>query len=100
MKRRRPGTSETTPPTKGTLVSDKPILPEGDADRDRGLYAKYRVEKINGKPVGERFVLEAHDQHAIAALRAYAESCADEFISLATDLALMADRWASEQASA
>lgn len=62
-------------------------------DTGRGLYPKYRVEKINGKPVGECFVLEEHDPHAIAALRAYAESCCTEFQSLATDLVLMAERW-------
>lgn len=66
-------------------------------DRERGLYAKYRVEKTNGKPVGECFVLEAHDPHAIPALRAYAESCAGEFDALATDLTAMADRWEREQ---
>lgn len=62
-------------------------------DARRGLYGKYHVEKLNGKPVGECFVLEQHDPHAVAALRAYAESCVGEFTSLATDLALMADRW-------
>jgi hypothetical protein len=64
-----------------------------DPDTERGLYGKYRVEKVNGKPIGEAFVLEQHDPHAVAALRAYAESCVAEFPSLATDLSLMADRW-------
>jgi hypothetical protein len=68
-----------------------------DPDRDRGLYGKYRVEKHNGKPVGECFVLEAHDPHAIAALRAYADSCVGDFAPLATDLAELADRWETEQ---
>ncbi|MEH3142497.1 MAG: hypothetical protein PGN37_20460 [Mycobacterium kyogaense] len=71
-----------------------------DPDTQRGMYPKYRVEKINGKPVGQCFVLEEHDPHAIAALRAYAESCADQFISLATDLSLMADGWQTRQANA
>lgn len=65
-------------------------------DRERGLYAKYRVEKINGKPVGECFVLEAHDPNAIPALRAYAQACEGEFATLAADLAAMADRWEAE----
>lgn len=65
-----------------------------DPDTKRGLYGKYRVEKVNGKPVGECFVLEQSDPHAVAALRAYADSCADDYLSLATDLALMADRLA------
>lgn len=68
-----------------------------DPDTERGLYAKYRVEKADGKPAGECFVLAAHDPHAIAALRAYAESCAGDYASLATDLAVMADRWEAEQ---
>lgn len=63
-----------------------------DPDTQRGLYGKYRVEKVNGKPIGECFVLERHDPHALSALRAYAESCAAEYPSLATDLAIMADR--------
>ena len=62
-------------------------------DRERGLYPKYRVEKLNGRPIGECFVLEQHDPHAVAALRAYADSCAADFPALATDLAVMADRW-------
>lgn len=68
-----------------------------DPDTEHGLYGKYRVEKVSGKPVGECFVLAAHDPHAIAALRAYAESCVDDYTSLATDLSVMADRWEAEQ---
>lgn len=68
------------------METDKP-------DRERGLYGKYHVEKVNGKPIGQCFVLEEHDRHAVPALRAYAESCAHDYQSLATDLALMADRW-------
>ncbi len=64
-----------------------------DPDKDRGLYGKYLVSKVNGKPVGQCFVLEQHDPYAIAALRAYAASCAEEFSSLALDLSQMADRW-------
>lgn len=62
-----------------------------------GLYPKYRVEKLSGKPVGECFVLEADDPHAVAALRAYAESCHGKFGPLAADLLDMADRWQSQQ---
>lgn len=76
---------------------------EMDPDKQRSLYRKYRVQKYHYlddgdytlEVPGECFVLEEHDPHAIAALRAYAESCAAEFGSLATDLALMADRWQS-----
>ena len=68
-----------------------------DPDTERGLYGKYRVEKVNGKPVGECFVLEQHDPHAIAALRAYAESCHEEYGPLAADVLDMADRWEDDQ---
>ncbi|WP_237085781.1 hypothetical protein [Mycobacteroides abscessus] len=68
-----------------------------DPDLERGLYAKYRVEKVNGKPVGECFVLEAHDRHAIEALRAYAQSCVNDYPSLSTDLIAMAGRWEDGQ---
>lgn len=50
-----------------------------DADADRGLYGKYRVEKTNGKPVGECFVLEAHDRHAIAASAAASRTLRDAY---------------------
>jgi hypothetical protein len=75
------------------LLDDLGIAQVNDPDTERGLYGKYRVEKVNGKPVGECFVLEQHDPHAIAALRAYADSCAGNFDSLAFDLWAMSDRW-------
>lgn len=64
-----------------------------DPDQTRGLYGKYRVEKVNGKPIGECFVLEEHDPFALAALRAYAEVCCNNFPSLADDLEQMRLRW-------
>lgn len=64
-----------------------------DPDQDRGLYGKYHVEKANGKPVGECFVLEEHDPNALPALRAYADATAAAFPQLAADLIAMATRW-------
>lgn len=64
-----------------------------DPDTQRGLYGKYRVEKVNGKPVGECFVLEASDPLAIPALHAYADYCAAAYPQLAADLIAMANRW-------
>lgn len=64
-----------------------------DPDRDRGLYPKYIVEKVNGKPVGPCFVMQVHDPHAPAALRAYADSCAEDFPLLAADLRSMVEGW-------
>lgn len=62
-----------------------------DDDRDRGLYAKYYVARLNDE-VGKHeqcdyFVLDlVHDRHSRMALIAYAASCADEFPALARDL--------------
>lgn len=64
-----------------------------DPDTVHGLYDKYRVHKVNGKPVGECFVLEKHDPLALPALRAYAEYCAAGYPQLSADLTAMANRW-------
>lgn len=74
-------------------MSDPSVSP--DPDKVRGLYPKYEVRKLNGKPVGPCFVLEASDPHAPAALRAYAMSCSDEYAPLSRDLQNMADAWES-----
>lgn len=61
--------------------------PATDPDRTRGLYTKYRVEKVNGKDHGRCFVLDYdNDPHARIALEAYADSCADDYPQLAEDL--------------
>jgi hypothetical protein len=67
-----------------------------DPDRERGLYAKYRVEKLNGKPVGQCFVLEENDPFAPFALLAYAEACKLTYPQLTRDLIQMAYRWDGE----
>lgn len=60
-------------------------MPPGD--HQRGLYGKYRVERIDGKRKGPYFVLAyTTDPHARAALAAYADSCEDEYPLLAADL--------------
>lgn len=62
-------------------------LPNTEDDRSRGLYGKYRVERIDGKVRGPYFVLDyAHDPHAQFALLAYADSCESEYPELARDL--------------
>lgn len=63
-------------------------------DNDKGLYRKFHVYRADGSsdPGGkhehcEYFVLDlTHDKHAIPALRAYAESCKEEYPELAYDL--------------
>ncbi|WP_071289297.1 hypothetical protein [Mycolicibacterium llatzerense] len=59
----------------------------GESDNHRGLYGKYRVERVDGKAKGPYFVLAyASDPHARAALATYAASCRDAKPALATDL--------------
>lgn len=63
-------------------------------DPKRGLYEKFHIERMDGKhDPGEKherceyFVLDLeHDRHAVPALRAYAESCREEYPLLARDL--------------
>jgi len=65
-----------------------------DADKGRGLYRKYKIERTDGgHEPGKRhdgcayFVLDlTHDQFAAPALLAYASACEDEFPQLAADL--------------
>ncbi|MBY0548678.1 MAG: DUF4406 domain-containing protein [Candidatus Obscuribacterales bacterium] len=53
-----------------------------------GLVHKYNVERVDGKPIADGcFVLEYKDKHAQVAIRAYAESAAnDGYELLAQDL--------------
>ena len=64
------------------------------SDKDRGLYKKYYVSRVDGRDKrGEKhydcdyFVLDLfHDPHAVAALFAYIGSCQNEYPKLAEDL--------------
>lgn len=52
-----------------------------------GLKHKYNVTRTDGKEIGFCFVLEVEkDPHARVALKAYAESCKEEYPELAADL--------------
>jgi hypothetical protein len=73
--------------------------PKQAGDEDRGVYQKYRVERLNdptGKHAGcNFFVLDlVHDKFSIPALRAYAKACQKKFPQLAKDI-----RWALKLAS-
>ena len=65
-----------------------------DADKNKGLYPKYRVERTDGSsaPGGKHekcryFVLDLdHDPHAKLALKGYVISCRQCFPQLAKDL--------------
>ena len=63
-------------------------------DTKQGVYEKYTVKRTDGRSEpGEKhagcrhFVLDLdHDPHAVAALRAYAESCVENYPALAQEL--------------
>lgn len=63
-------------------------------DQERGLYHKFDVKRTDGSSGPGRkhekcwnFVLDInHDVHAVAALKAYAESCRKDFPQLSADL--------------
>lgn len=61
------------------------------------LYPKYVVTRTDGDPTGKHarcvyFVLDlGHDEHALAAIRAYAKSCKTENPELAAELRKVAD---------
>ncbi len=63
-------------------------------DKDRGVYKKYNVERLND-PEGkhdncEYFVLDlVHDKFAKPALLAYADACEEEYPELAAELRQM-----------
>ncbi len=67
---------------------------------EQGLIHKFNVSRVDGRdaPGGDRhgaryFVLDLdHDPHAKPALRAYAESCEDDYPQLAADLLAQIDR--------
>lgn len=67
-------------------------------DKTKGLYGKFVVRRTDGSdhPSGkhegcEYFVLDlTHDKHAYMALRAYANSCDEEYPLLASDLRIKA----------
>lgn len=54
---------------------------------ERGLYGKYRVERVDGKHVGRCFVLELDDRKTWSALLTWAESVeAEGNATLAADV--------------
>ena len=60
-------------------------------DKTRGLYRKYKVDRlgdVDGKHNNcQYFVLDLdHDPHALPAIKAYIESCGEEYPMLADDL--------------
>lgn len=67
------------------------------SDKNKGIYKKYEVRRTDGKSdPGEKhenceyFVLDLnHDSHSIPALKAYADSCEDDYPLLAEDIRSM-----------
>lgn len=76
-----------------------------NSDHTRGLYRKYNVHRTDGGSMKgakhencEYFVLDlTHDKHALAALQAYADSCKEEYPTLAHDLRLRCAAMAKER---
>ena len=70
-------------------------------DKSRGLYTKYRVERVDQSPKHQDcqyFVLDlTHDKYAAIALRAYAEACRVEYPLLAADLDALAGQTPQEE---
>lgn len=67
------------------------------SDTDKGIYRKYRVQRLGDKLKKHRFcdyfVLDwTHDEFAIPAARAYADACESKFPELAADLRLRIGR--------
>ena len=59
-------------------------------ESNRGLFNKYKIERIDGKPGRENcqyFVVDVcHDPYAHAAIRGYIDALPDEFAMLKADL--------------
>lgn len=59
-------------------------------EQSKGLYNKYKVERIDGKPGRENcqyFVVDVcHDPYGPAAVRAYIDALPDDFAQLKADL--------------
>lgn len=74
-----------------------PSSPSPDPDRDRGLYEKYHVERLDGRDgMGQKhefcqyFVLDlTHDPYAGHALKAYADAIRHDYPVLARELTEM-----------
>lgn len=72
--------------------------PEEEADMSSkalGLYAKYNVERVDGKPVDDCFVMELRDANARAALRTYIDAVKKNgYEMLAVDIEKKLSTWA------
>ncbi len=67
-------------------------------DKQRGSYRKYNVERVDGKPVKDCFVLELKDPIARKGLQAWAEALiAADYINLALDVAFLIDEYEKKE---
>ncbi len=64
-------------------------------DTDKGLYKKYEIKRVDGKPGRENcqyFVLDlCHDPYARQALEAYMKALPPDYALLKSDLSLLLD---------
>lgn len=56
------------------------------SDHEQGLYGKFRVARVDGRPVEWAFVLENTDPFTPEALLAYARACENDYPALAPTL--------------
>lgn len=82
------------------LEAGEDVVVAGDVDPDRyrGIYQKFEARRIDPEAQARHadcklFVLDLDcDPHAVPAIRAYADSCEDEYPRLARDLRIRASQ--------
>jgi len=63
-------------------------------NKERGLYQKYNVERVDGRPTGDCIVLEFKDPNARAGIRAFSKEVKKKGYSpLADDLDEQCEFW-------
>lgn len=77
--------------TGRSVKTVKVPVPETKAlsNKERGIYGKYTIFRTDGRPIPDdefMFVLKGTDPHALAALKAYADSCRADYPLLGFDL--------------
>lgn len=66
-------------------------------DREKGLYTKYNVSRVDGRPMQDAIVLEFKDPNARAGIKAFSEAVrADGYNHLADDIDLRLEEYGGE----
>jgi ribosomal protein L37AE/L43A len=68
-------------------------------DRNKGMYAKYRVKRLDGKEMDSCIVLELTDPNSWPALRTWADTVeADGYVPLAAEMRAKVDQYEQDHA--